>query len=983
MEKIIIRNLLPAFRQVAVRILFYFSTLLCILSASVVNQSFAQANLLRDLNDFDLGSHNEFSLLTAGNGNAYFVSNSTELWTSYRAADGSDVTEKLRSFIEIANLELVGNILYFAADDGNGMELWKSNGTPSGTLLVKEIRPGTEGGQISNLTGVNGILFFTGNDGIHGTELWKSNGTSTGTAMVKDILSVSGSSKPNYLTDVNGTLFFSASDGQHGFELWKSNGTAAGTVMVKDIVPTYKVGSGPESLVDVNGILYFTASTSATGRELYRSNGTAGGTILVEDIRVGTNSSGIANMTSVNGVLYFSANDGVHGHELWKSNGTAPTTVLVKDMTPGPAGSHGETPGTFQIANFTDINGTLFFTAYRYDDYFVWKSNGTADGTIPLFLTRGPGSLQPQPLFTLMNGYIYFFDNPWDYDEAYNLYRMDLEGEGRQDVLEFVNSSYNPELVIVADLNYGPNLYVWGAGYWSSYNLYRIDETGNWTFVADPFESTDSSNPNNYLKIGDLTYFAGQITFYESNALIRTDGTPDGTYDVIQLEYMIGEMEAANNEVYVSGRDWLELYRTNWSSYVINDYGAPPAVDLTYAGGNVYYTNSNGEVWKINGTTNEVSLMKDFFQVTDLDLLGSRLLIRVTNATGGDELWKSNGTPAGTVKFRTIKNIAVTPALYYPTAAINDTYFFVANDGVHGNEIWRTQATFASTYMITDINTNDNQFLVNGKEYDIRNMAVFRDSLYFSAIDTNGQWSLFKTDGTATGLIKVRDLGPVQQMVPADNKLYLFTADEQNSLSLWVTDGSASGTVLIKELLPPSPSINTELIEGILYFNLSANPGLWRTDGTVCGTFSFSVGVDGPYNLSAVGGELLFDGFDPLYGHEPFVYDINAAPSSPCESTRFSASMQAQSLKTSGQEGDLISSYPNPFNTDFVFRLYGDSDQSSTVEILTPGGKRIDFFTGLKANTDYRIGSEWPDGILILKIQTGARLITKKVIKRP
>ena len=89
---------------------------------------------------------------------------------------------------------------------------------------------------------VNGTLYFTVNDAVHGDELWKSNGTDKGTVMVKDIAAgkyPSGggprSSNPFDLTAVNGTLFFSADDGVHGRELWKSNGTVAGTVLVKDI----------------------------------------------------------------------------------------------------------------------------------------------------------------------------------------------------------------------------------------------------------------------------------------------------------------------------------------------------------------------------------------------------------------------------------------------------------------------------------------------------------------------------------------------------------------------------------------------------------------------------------------------------------------------------------------------------------------------------------------------------------------------------
>ena len=117
---------------------------------------------------------------------------------------------------------VIGSTAYFTAEDGvHGIELWKSNGTAAGTVLVKDINPGSASScsDPSFLTNVNGTLFFSADDGTHGPELWKSDGTAAGTALVKDINSGSGSSEPRYLTNVNGTLFFSAHDGVHGFEL--------------------------------------------------------------------------------------------------------------------------------------------------------------------------------------------------------------------------------------------------------------------------------------------------------------------------------------------------------------------------------------------------------------------------------------------------------------------------------------------------------------------------------------------------------------------------------------------------------------------------------------------------------------------------------------------------------------------------------------------------------------------------------------------
>jgi len=197
----------------------------------------------------------------------------------------------------------------------NGTELWKSDGTAAGTVMVKDISTGLVSSEPINLTAINGILYFTAFHEIIGRELWKSDGTTSGTVMIKDINSGSGSSNPTYLTNINGVVNFSADDGMNGTELWKSDGTSSGTVMVKDIVPGSQSGF-PRNLIAFKNKLNFSAVNEYGIDKLWESDGTDVGTEIVfnGDLIVSSN----PNFTPINDNLFFVGSINNSGYELLK-----------------------------------------------------------------------------------------------------------------------------------------------------------------------------------------------------------------------------------------------------------------------------------------------------------------------------------------------------------------------------------------------------------------------------------------------------------------------------------------------------------------------------------------------------------------------------------------------------------------------------------------------------------------------------------------
>jgi len=82
-----------------------------------------------------------------------------------------------------------------------------------------------------------GALYFRGCDAAAGCELWKTDGTPGGTVAVADLNPGTASSNPAGFTVVGSTLFFAATSAAAGQELWKSDGTGPGTVLVEDIRP--------------------------------------------------------------------------------------------------------------------------------------------------------------------------------------------------------------------------------------------------------------------------------------------------------------------------------------------------------------------------------------------------------------------------------------------------------------------------------------------------------------------------------------------------------------------------------------------------------------------------------------------------------------------------------------------------------------------------------------------------------------------------
>ncbi len=454
------------------------------------------------------------------NGTVFFpaadFAHGTELWKSDGTEAGTalvkDVYPGTGSSSPSEVVDVNGTLFFAASDLEHGNELWKTDGTVAGTVLVKDINPAPPGrngagsSSPSQLLNANGTLFFWANRDENSNELWKSDGTATGTVRVRAPLPWSDGPNPVSFTNINGTVFFVINDGVHGVELWKSDGTEAGTVLVKDIVPGAN-GSHPWYLVNLNGTLFF-AAEDANGRRLWKSDGTGAGTRPVIAAGQGPAVLNPFGLQNVDGTLFFQANqsfdaDGNSSHEFWKSDGTAAGTVLIQTMF---------TSEDWPLSGPTSVNGTLFFSATdRVHGRELWRSDGTDEGTLMVKdIYPGAGYSFWDPwvphLFATMNSALFFIAG--DGRHGWELWTSDGTESGTvllKDIRSILDGNAGAYELVSAN----GRLFISGDDGVHGLELWTSDGTEAGTaLLCDINPGEGSSNPSQFVYANGALYFS-------------------------------------------------------------------------------------------------------------------------------------------------------------------------------------------------------------------------------------------------------------------------------------------------------------------------------------------------------------------------------------------------------------------------------------------------------------------------------------------
>ncbi|AEI68061.1 putative lipoprotein [Corallococcus macrosporus] len=249
-----------------------------------------------------------------------------------------------------------------------GRELWASDGSPSGTRLLGDLTPGSDGSTLSDLGALNGALsFFRHAPG--GIELWRSDGTPSGTDRLLRVAAATALTPGQTLRSAAELrLFFLHEDSAKRLRLWRTDGTARGTRPVQ----AFAADASVEHTHEQRGAMLFFVREPAAGRfRLWRTDGTLTGTTPLRELGAGAS---IAHGLRLNGERFFLVHEpGQEGLRLWGTDGTTQGTRLVTHLE-GTGGSH--------IAGHHLQDGTaLLRVVVPGAGTEVWRTDGTREGT--------------------------------------------------------------------------------------------------------------------------------------------------------------------------------------------------------------------------------------------------------------------------------------------------------------------------------------------------------------------------------------------------------------------------------------------------------------------------------------------------------------------------------------------------------------------------------------------------------------------------
>lgn len=385
-----------------------------------------------------------------------------------------------------------------------------------------------------------------------------------------------------------------------------------------------------------------------------------------------------ARFARIGGLAVFVADDGVHGLEPWVTDGTPEGTRLLRDVHPGPGSS-------FPLLAAEATNGELLFAA---DDGVhgreLWRTDATADGTVLLQDLR-PGAAGSDPAqFAVAGSGVYFAAGDATHGRELRFIGPAGPAVLVRDLCPGACGS-NPEELTVSGALLFFRGYTDATG--SELGVSSGDAAG--TRLIDLNPGPHNGHPTQFSPISQSRVMFAASTPVEGREVWLSDGSPAGTI-------RLGEIE-------------------------------PGTAD----------------------------------PIPELEPLTSTVLVAATTAAHGRELWRCTPAlggfcgllldiaPSGSAGVHGLARLAGSPPVV----------LFAASTTTHGRELWRSDGTSAGTWLLRD--------LVPGTASGnpLRLTAVDARLAFVAQTGAFGLWQFWSTDGSPVG---TRRLDPAQMPLAAE-----------------------------------------------------------------------------------------------------------------------------------------------------------------------------------------------------------------------
>ncbi|HEV7923227.1 MAG TPA: carboxypeptidase regulatory-like domain-containing protein [Thermoanaerobaculia bacterium] len=398
--------------------------------------------------------------------------------------------------------------------------------------------------------------------------------------------------------------------------------------------------------------------------------------------------------------VLFLANDATHGESLWRTDGTAGGTSLVQDRQPGQYPSILGTAG-----------GAAIVMTYETGLRAIWSSDGTPAGTFRIALLPTPADTAGYYIQAVGAGARLFILVQQNYGSPIELWSTDGTLAGTRKAGQYP-ISFTP-----APLGGNGNLYFVGADDIVGPQLWVSDGTALGThMVRRSVECPGSScgpRPTSFVRIGAMAAFT------TSDALWKTDGTPEGTTQIVPL----------------------------------------PEVTPLVSGPVAYFANRNQVMWRSDGTaagTRQIGTVPEIISASSLAVLDDGRLVFLRYRTGFIDVWKSDGTAAGTLRVASAPNTAGPQT---ELGFIGNRVFLGTGAAATGQELWTVDIDTGSAALVRDI---DLRIDYSGANSSRPGAGVTLGGRYLFPATTVAGRELWQTDGTADGTTLLANIAPDQ-----------------------------------------------------------------------------------------------------------------------------------------------------------------------------------------------------------------------------